>query len=148
MKILVNGNTITEMMTEKVSVIREFRRSEIIEFDFNTVDFNTLDKIIGHIKENKVFYVRLVMMLALSIPSTTLTVYAGGITDIALEMYEIIKDACFGICLLGAAVECIKCVVSGTVEQIGKVAVKYTSFALMIKFLPRAVDLIFRLGGK
>lgn len=147
MKLIVNGSTVSEMITEKVVKVREFKRSEIIEFDFNTVDIGTLDKIIGHIKTNKKMYARLVIMIALSISSTTLTAYAGGITDIALEVYEIVKEACFGICLLGAAVEFIRCVVSGTVEQLGKVAVKYISFALMIKFLPKAVDMIFRLGG-
>lgn len=45
MKLIVNGNTVSEMITEKVVKIREFKRSEIIEFDFNTVDVETLDKI-------------------------------------------------------------------------------------------------------
>lgn len=148
MRILINGSTVTEVVSESIVKVKEFSKREIIEVDFTINEPKYIDKLIGNIKRNKRLYTRLVLILALTIPSSTLTVYAGGIADIAVELYQIVKDAAYGICLLGAATECVKCVVSGTVDEIGKVAIKYISFALMIKFLPRAVDMIFALGGK
>ncbi|WP_195238580.1 hypothetical protein [Romboutsia sp. 1001285H_161024_C4] len=135
MKLLINGYTITEKL--------ELRRKQV-----EIEEFKTLDKFIGHIKRNKRCYIRLVTLLALLIPSTTLQVFANdSIIGVGLEIYRYLKSACYVICLLGAATEGIKCVVSGTVDQLGKVAVKYISFGLMIKFLPKAIDLIFTLGG-
>lgn len=148
MRILINGSTITEAVSENITKIRELNRKEILEVDFREEDTNNIEKLINHIKRNKRLYTRLVIVLALTIPSSTLTVYAGGIADIAIELYAIVKDAAYGICLLGAATEGTKCVVNGTIDNLGKVAIKYISFALMIKFLPRAVDMIFSLGGK
>ncbi|MGL5753204.1 MAG: hypothetical protein ACRCXT_21860 [Paraclostridium sp.] len=148
MRILINGSTITEAVSENITKIREFKRNEIIEVDFREEDPSHTEKLINHIKKNKRLYTRLVIVLALTIPSSTLTVYAGALTDIAIELYAIVKDAAYGICLLGAATEGTKCLVNGTIDNLGKVTVKYITFALMIKFLPRAVDMIFTLGGK
>lgn len=138
MKILVNGYTVNEHLKLKRSFSNNDTK-EIIE----------LDRFIGHLKCNRKRYIRLVTLLALIIPHTTLQVFAAdSITTVCLEIYGYLKSACYGICLLGAATEAIKCVVSGTVDQLGKVSVKYVSFGLMIKFLPKAIDLIFALGGE
>lgn len=132
MKILINGNTVQE----HIQLSKD-------------VDFKGLDKIIGHLKRNKKIYTKLIFMTAFIIPSSTIEAYAvGGTIGICLEIYEYIKEAVYGICLLGAASEGIKCVLSGTVEQLGRIATKYTFFALMIKFLPNALDIVFGLGGK
>lgn len=136
MKILVNGYTVTEHLKLKLNTER------------NVKEMLDIDKFIGNLKKNKKSYIRLMIILALSIPATTLQVFAAGeITGMALELYKILKEVGYAICLLGATTEGFKCVVSGTIDQLGKVAVKYIAFALMVKFLPKAVDMIFSLGG-
>lgn len=130
MQILINGYTVSENIKIKC-------------------DMWELDRYIGYLRRNKKRYMRVVMLLALIIPQTTLSAFASGsIIGIGLEIYEYVKDAVYVVCLLGAATEGMKCVMTGTLDQLSRVAVKYTAFALMIKFLPNFVDKIFGLGGK
>ena len=124
MKILINGNTWTEIIRDK----------EILY----------LDRWIGNLDKNK--YKRLVIVLALVIPSTTLNIFADSeIINTGVFFYQYVKDVAYVICLLGGAVEGMKCVLSGTTESIGKVGIKYLSFALIIKFLPKVVGTIFNM---
>lgn len=124
MKILINGNTWTEIIRDK----------EILY----------IDRWIGNLDKNK--YKRLVIVLALVIPSTTLNIFADSeIINTGVFFYQYVKDVAYVICLLGGAVEGMKCVLSGTTESIGKVGIKYLSFALIIKFLPKVVGTIFNM---
>lgn len=124
MKILINGNTWTEIIKDK----------EIL----------SIDRWIGNLDKNK--YKRLVIVLALVIPSTTLNIFADSeIINTGVFFYQYVKDVAYVICLLGGAVEGMKCVLSGTTESIGKVGIKYLSFALIIKFLPKVVGTIFNM---
>ncbi|HBI92314.1 MAG TPA: hypothetical protein DDY58_07685 [Terrisporobacter glycolicus] len=124
MKILINGNTWTEIIRDK----------EIL----------SIDRWIGNLDKNK--YKRLVIVLALVIPSTTLNIFADSeIINTGVFFYQYVKDVAYVICLLGGAVEGMKCVLSGTTESIGKVGIKYLSFALIIKFLPKVVGTIFNM---
>ncbi len=133
MKILVNGYTVTEHLKLKKQNI------EIMD----------LNRVIGYLKANKKQWYRLIFITALIIPQATLSAYAaGGIIGTGLEIYKYIKDVVYVVSLLGAATEGIKCVVTGTVEQLGQIAVKYITLVLMINFLPRVIDIIFSIGGK
>ena len=133
MKILVNGYTVTEHLKLKK------QNSEIMD----------LNRAIDHLKANKKQWYRLIFITALIIPQTTLSAYAtGGIIGTGLEIYKYIKEAVYVVSLLGAATEGIKCVITGTVEQLGQVAVNYIALVLMINFLPRIIDIIFTIGGK
>lgn len=124
MKILINGNTCTEIIRDK----------EIL----------SIDRWIGSLDKKK--YKRLVIILALVIPSTTLNIFAESeIINTGVFFYQYVKDVAYVICLLGGAVEGMKCVLSGTTESIGKVCIKYLSFALIIKFLPKVVGTIFNM---
>ena len=124
MKILINGNTCTEIIRDK----------EIL----------SIDRWIGRLDKKK--YKRLVIILALVIPSTTLNIFAESeIINTGVFFYQYVKDVAYVICLLGGAVEGMKCVLSGTTESIGKVSIKYLSFALIIKFLPKVVGTIFNM---
>ena len=132
MKILVNGYTVTEHLKLKK------QNSEITD----------LNRAIGHLKANNKHYTRLILITALIIPHTTLSAYAaGGIIGTGLEIYKYIKEAVYVVSLLGAATEGIKCVITGTVEQLGQVAVKYIALVLMINFLPKIINIIFEIGG-
>lgn len=132
MKILVNGYTVTEHLKLKK------QNSEITD----------LNRAIGYLKTDKKQWYRLIFITALIIPHTTLSAYAaGGIIGTGLEIYKYIKEAVYVVSLLGSATEGIKCVITGTVEQLGQVAVKYTALVLMINFLPKIIKIIFEIGG-
>ena len=122
MKIIINGSTCSEILKDK----------EIL----------CIDKWIENLDKKQ--YKRLVIMLALVLPSTTLTVFAESeIINTGLFFYQYVKDVAYVICLLGGALEGMKCVLSGTTESIGKVGIKYLAFALIVKFLPKVVGTIF-----
>ncbi|MEG2195766.1 MAG: hypothetical protein RRY11_13310 [Terrisporobacter sp.] len=121
MKILINGYAITENIKLKTNL---------------NEDIWKLDNFIGSLKHNRRQYKRLVILL----PSTTLQVFAeGSIIGIGLEFYKYIKEIGYVICLLGASIESIKCVISGTIDQLGKVAIKYVAFSLIgqLVFFPK-----------
>lgn len=133
MKILVNGYTVTEYM----------------ELKKENNEIKDLNRAIEYIKSNKKRWYRLIFVTALIIPQATLNAYAeSGIVSMGLELYAYIKDAVYVVSLLGAAVEGIKCVITGTVDQVGQVAVKYLALVLMINFLPKIINIIFQIGGK
>lgn len=126
MRLLINGYTVSEHI--------ELRKidSELLK----------LDRYIEHLKRNKKMYMRLVLILSLIIPQTTLTAFAMT-TDIGMKAYEMGAYVAKGICLLGWLTESIKCVLTGTLDGLGKVSIKWISFALIVKFLPSVVDWIF-----
>ena len=131
MKILVNGNSLREIIKNKMN-------------DDNIVCY--AEKFLSRLKKNKKQYKKLVIMLALVLPATTFDVFAQSeIIEVGYVFWDILKDIAYVICLLGAAIEAIKCVASGTVESLGKVGIKYLAFGLMFKFLPRIVAKIFSL---
>ena len=135
MKILVNGYTVTENMKLK----RNYKSSKN--------ELLKIEKYIVNLKKNKHKYIQVVILIALIIPASTLQAFADSfITDTGLEYYSYIKDMGFIICLFGAAVEAIKCVATGTIDQVSKIAVKYAAFGLLIVFLPKFVSLIFSMG--
>lgn len=135
MKILVNGYTVTENMKLK----RNYKSSKN--------ELLKIEKYIVNLKKNKHKYIQVVILIALVIPASTLQAFADSfITDTGLEYYSYIKDMGFIICLFGAAVEAIKCVATGTIDQVSKIAVKYAAFGLLIVFLPKFVSLIFSMG--
>lgn len=122
MKVLINGSTCSEIIKDK----------EILR----------IDKWIGNLDKKQ--YKRLVVLLAIVLPSTTLNVFAESeIIKSGLFFYSYIRDVGYVICLLGGAIEAIKCVLSGTTESLGRVGVRYLAFGLIIKFLPKVVATIF-----
>ena len=139
MKILVNG--------EYLSLSRCFNRDSVIKEMFQ------LDRQIANIKKNPKRYLQLVVILALITPSITLKSYALSsstllsnsvmTTDIGIKAYEMGSYVAKAVCLIGWLTEGIKCVITGTIDGLSKVSIKWISFALMIKFLPAVVEWIF-----
>ena len=64
MKILINGNTLGELMLCK---------KEAKELHLTRNDINALDKVLMHIKKNKYLYAKLVILIAITIDKSTLT---------------------------------------------------------------------------
>ena len=131
MRILVNGEYCTEIIRNKM------KKDSIIDY---------AESFIEEFKNSPIKYKKLVIMLALILPSSTLNVFcASEIIEIGYVFWDILKDIAYVICLLGAAIEAIKCVASGTVESLGKIGIKYLAFGLLFKFLPKIVAKIFAL---
>ena len=78
MKILVNGNTISEIACEKVTKIREYGKFELVkQFNFENRDLDLANKILDHIKRNKLAYARLVLITAIML-HFDIVIYANG----------------------------------------------------------------------
>ena len=133
--------TLNEVKTYTFQEFREIQENrELRVMD----ELSCLDRAVAHLKRNKNKYLKLVIILALVLPATTLQVFAESeIINTGVFFYQYIKDVAYVICLLGGAVEGMKCVLSGTTESIGKVGIKYLAFALIVKFLPKVVGTIF-----
>ena len=74
MQIVINGNSISELMVEKV---REFRKVDVIECNFNYNDMTIVEKALEHIKKNKGLYMKLVIFSAMLLNYNVTFVYAG-----------------------------------------------------------------------
>lgn len=78
MKILVDGNTVKEMVFEKVVKVREFKKVELVkEVSFNNKEIEIANKVIEHIKRNKLAYARLVLITAIML-HFDIVIYANG----------------------------------------------------------------------
>ena len=145
MKILINGEELS--LSRGFVAMNNYRNLLAVN---NYRDLLTLDKQIAHIKKNKTKYAQLVFLLALIIPKSAFASYAlastvANTTDIGVKAYEMGKQVAQAICLIGWLTEGIKCVITGTVDGIIKISIKWISFVMMIKFLPSVVDLIFNI---
>ena len=101
MRIVINGSSISELMVEKV---REFRKVEIIECDFNYEDMTIVEKALDHIKRNKSLYMKLVIFSAMLLNYNMSFVYAGqfaaslnqvGNTIVGMLKALAVLDICF-----------------------------------------------------
>ena len=145
MKILVNGSSITEIVSESITSINIYPRGR--EFDFEAfissedkyVSISILDRAIGHIKKNKRMYIRLVYLVVIYFNGLGITVFANGYNPLTMEFFSYIKMAVRALMLIGFPVEMIKCVSSGTLESMGKISIKYIALGLSIRFLPDIV---------
>ena len=78
MKILLNGNTVKEMVCDKVVKIREFGKIELVkDFKFDNKDISLVNRILDHIKRNKIVYARLVLVTAIML-HFDIVIYANG----------------------------------------------------------------------
>lgn len=115
------------------------------DYDFSE-EFDYAEKIINHLKRNKKKYKLAVLLLATTINFGVF----GATTSFALEsaglgykLYAKGVEICKIICILGFMVEGGRCLLSGTVESLWKVAIRYITFILAIRYLPDVVDWFF-----
>lgn len=147
MKILVNGNTITEMISEKVVKVREFKRSEIIECDFTIEDMSFIKKAIDHIKRNKVMYARLVFITALMIHFNMNFAFANDIAisldDTFGQIIDLIKEAAKWGCLgMGLKVMAEEMLSGANFKQASVAGVQYWLCYIFIQFYPQLFNMI------
>ena len=145
MKILVNGNSITDLVSESITSIniypqgREFDFKAFITSNDKDISLSLLNEVIGHIKRNKKQYIRLVYLVAIYFNLMGVPIFANGYNELTLQFFSYIKMAVRALMLIGFPVEMIKCVSSGTLESMGKISIKYIALGLSIRFLPDIV---------
>ena len=145
MKVLINGCSVTELVSESITSIniypigREFDFEAFISSEDKDVSISLLDRAIGHIKKNKRMYIRLVYLVVIYFNGLGITVFANGYNPLTMEFFGYIKMAVRALMLIGFPVEMIKCVSSGTLESMGKISIKYIALGLSIRFLPDIV---------
>lgn len=78
MKVLLNGNTVTEMICEKVVKAREYKNVELVkDFKFDNKAISLVNRVLDHIKRNKKVYARLIIMTAIML-HFDIVIYANG----------------------------------------------------------------------
>ena len=143
MRIVINGNSISELMVEKV---REFRKVELIECDFNYNDMTIVEKALEHIKKNKGLYIKLVIFTAMLLNYNMSFVYAGNFgsslsqvgNTIVNMLLDLAKWGCIGMGLRNMIITLIN---GGNVKQAMTEGVQYWIGYLFIQFYPQLFDL-------
>lgn len=124
MRVLVNGYTVAESLNIK---------REIFE----------AERMIEHLKKNKEKYIIVVIIMALTMDLTSISALAYSGTEMFNKFYGVAKTIVKIISLVGFVTESGKAVLTGTVDSIGKIAMKYIAFILSINFAPTVIDWLF-----
>ena len=143
MRIVINGSSISELMVEKV---REFRKVEIIECDFNYEDMTIVEKALDHIKRNKSLYMKLVIFSAMLLNYNMSFVYAGQLAaslnqvgnTIVGMLLDVAKWGCIGMGLRNMIITLIN---GGNIKQAMTEGIQYWMGYLFIQFYPQLFDL-------
>ena len=147
MKILVNGNTVTEMICERVVNVREFSRKDLVKgVTFSNEDINLVEFILDHIKENKLIYARLVLMTALMLHFNMVFAFASEFsssldtvgTQIMNMLTSFAKWGCIG---MGVKSMTITLINGGDMKAAMKDGTQYWLGFLFIQFYPQLFDL-------
>lgn len=114
-------------------------------YDFKK-EYDYIEKTINHIKKNKKKYKILLLLLATTVnfgvfgTSISMALEKGSL---GFKLYSKGIEICKIICILGFMVEAGKCVLTGTLESLWRVAVVYCTFMLTMRFLPDVVEWFF-----
>lgn len=143
MRIIINGSSISELAIEKV---REFRKVEIIECDFNYEDMTIVEKALDHIKRNKSLYMKLVIFSAMLLNYNMTFIYAGSFgsslnqvgNTIVGMLLDVAKWGCIGMGLRNMIITLIN---GGNIKQAMTEGIQYWMGYLFIQFYPQLFDL-------
>jgi hypothetical protein len=143
MQIVINGNSISELMVEKV---REFRKVDVIECNFNCNDMSMVEKALEHIKKNKGLYMKLVIFSAMLLNYNMTFIYAGSFgsslnqvgNTIVGMLLDVAKWGCIGMGLRNMIITLIN---GGNIKQAMTEGIQYWMGYLFIQFYPQLFDL-------
>ena len=102
MKILIIGCSIGEIVEAKISKKDVVVLSDTVAI--TKADITLFDRAIGHIKKNKSMYIKLVILIAMTIDKGTLTVFASSSLESSLN---ILSKKLVGILVLIAKFGCM-----------------------------------------
>lgn len=147
MKILVNGNTVTEMICDKVVKVRAFSRKDLVKgVTLSNEDINLVEIILDHIKKNKLMYARLILMTALMLHFNMGFAFASEFsssldtvgTQIMHMLTSFAKWGCIG---MGVKSMTITLINGGDLKAAMKDGTQYWLGFLFIQFYPQLFDL-------
>ena len=110
----------------------------------NIKKYNDLDELIGNLKKNKKEYVKLVFILAVSIPKPILAANNDmGLGDVAWEIVHMImvfgKYGCLG---KGMLCMCQEMIQGANLKQAFGEGIQYFIFYIILNLYPRIFDMI------
>lgn len=133
MKLLVNGNTVSEIVKGKLNT------------KYSDRDFNLVEKMIDHIKTNKVMYAKLVFIIALML-HFDINVFASSFETSLDKVGNQIVDMLLSIAKWGCIGMGIKNMIGtmlngGNMKQASTEGIQYFLGYLFIQFFPQLFDL-------
>lgn len=133
MKLLVNGNTVSEIVKVKMNS------------KYNQNDMNLVERIIDHIKTNKVMYAKLIFTTALML-HFNINCNASGFEDSLDKVGNQIIDMLLSVAKWGCIGMGIKNMIGtmlngGNMKQASTEGIQYFLGYLFIQFFPQLFDL-------
>ena len=152
MKIIINGNTMYEMVKYKIFN----NKKEIVaatasssELTVTEDDIRVFDKVLSNIKKNKSVYLKLVLLLAISIDKGTLSVLAessnlGGRLEILSDTIigTLITVAKFGFMGMGLKEMIISLIDGGNIREASYAGLQHWLGYIFLQFYPYLYDLV------
>ena len=137
---------IDEVKTYTFQEFREIQDKRVLKYTHNNKDIKLVDKIISHIKKNKVMYSRLVFVIAILLHLNPVTAYASEFDYLNNEFSLIIdliktfaKWGCLGMGLKRLAEEMLA---GANFKQASTAGVQYWLCYVFIQFYPKLFDMI------
>lgn len=139
MKILVNGNTISEIACEKAVRVRENRK-------LKGEDLELANKMLAHIKRNKKMYFKLVVITALMLHYDMNFVHASSLENsldsvgnkLVGMLMSVAKWGCMGMGLRNMVITLLN---GGNMKNAMSEGIQYCLGYLFIEFYPQLFDL-------
>ena len=146
MKILINGNSIGEIVEAKISKKDVVVLSDTVAI--TKADITLFDRAIGHIKKNKSMYIKLVILIAMTIDKGTLTVFASSSLESSLNILSkklvgiLVLIAKFGCMSMGLK-EIIICLLNGgNMKEASIAGIQYWIGYIFLQLYPFLYDLV------
>lgn len=132
---------INEVKTYTFSEFKEIQENREIISKYNIEDIKQFDKIIGHIKKNKVMYSRLIFMTALFL-HLNISVFASGFESVGPVVIDkflsVMKWGCIGRGLYEMTVTMVS---GGNIKQAMTEGIQYWIGFLFLQFYPQLYDI-------
>lgn len=153
MKILINGESVKEVVTNKIvssrsNVVVSADSCMCIGYEVSKEDISRFDAFLGHLKRNKTMYMKLVLLLAMTINYSTVPVFAlsssGGLGDmfsmIIEKLISLAKYACMGMGIK----EMVICLLNGgSMREASFSGVQYWLGYIFLEFYPTLYEFNF-----
>lgn len=116
MKVLINGNSVTEVVTNKIIGFKSNDISRIeyegfLDSEISENEIKKFDKFLGHLKKNKAVYIKVVVFLAVIMNYTCISAISSGLTNpsfnfiLKMSASKLISLVSYGCVFMG-----IKCI--------------------------------------
>lgn len=132
---------------EEVVSVPEFVKSCEIERELalEHINLSLIEKTINHLKKNKVKYMLLIYIIAMTVDLSGITVLAADTASIdkaGMEILNLIRKVGYWVGIISCTKDVVKEGMRGHSENIGSIVIMYLLGFGVLYFLPWAFDLI------